>query len=90
MVRKFLKKLNVRSESYQKKQEVSLVITDVILNKIFLNFFSIGCVGGICGLANILGREVCTLVELFKKGDLKAASALQQRLIGPNSCVGIK
>eukprot|EP00916_Digyalum_oweni_P020679 GHVL01034469.1.p1 GENE.GHVL01034469.1~~GHVL01034469.1.p1 ORF type:complete len:352 (+),score=34.99 GHVL01034469.1:113-1168(+) len=49
--------------------------------------YSVGCVGGVCGLANILGQELCTLVELFKAGKMKEAEALQQRLVGPNASV---
>ena len=46
-----------------------------------------GCVGGVCALANILGEELCRLVELFQNGQQKEAEALQQRLVGPNACV---
>ena len=45
---------------------------------------SSGCVGGICGLANVLGKECCDLEELFKNGQMEEAKTLQHRLIGPN------
>jgi len=43
-----------------------------------------GCIGGICGVANVMGDACCKLYELFKKNDLGAAVALQQELIYPN------
>ncbi|ODM99960.1 4-hydroxy-2-oxoglutarate aldolase, mitochondrial [Orchesella cincta] len=46
-----------------------------------------GCVGGICALANVLGDQVCLLYRLFKDNDLKKAVALQQSLISPNYMV---
>ena len=44
--------------------------------------------GGICGLANIMGQECCDLEQLFKQGKMEEAKALQHRLIGPNIGVG--
>ncbi|GFR79140.1 4-hydroxy-2-oxoglutarate aldolase, mitochondrial [Elysia marginata] len=49
--------------------------------------YKVGCVGGICALANVLGEEVCELGELAQSTDSKAAQDLQLRLVGPNSCV---
>ncbi|CAG5118350.1 unnamed protein product [Candidula unifasciata] len=49
--------------------------------------YAVGCVGGICGLANMLGEEVCKLSELSKSSDIKAARELQLRIVGPNACV---
>lgn len=49
--------------------------------------YAMGCVGGVCSLANVLGPALCSLGEFFKKGDLAAAQRLQQRLISPNACV---
>lgn len=46
--------------------------------------YTVGCVGGICGLANILGQECCDLEQLFKQGKVEEAKELQHRLIGPN------
>ena len=48
-----------------------------------------GCAGGVCGLANVLGQEVCTLADLFHKGQMKEAEVLQQRLVAPNASVSI-
>ncbi|BFY97441.1 hypothetical protein BsWGS_00481 [Bradybaena similaris] len=48
--------------------------------------YSVGCVGGVCGLANMLGEEVCKLSDLCK-ADLKSAKELQLRIVGPNACV---
>ncbi|XP_039254817.2 4-hydroxy-2-oxoglutarate aldolase, mitochondrial-like [Styela clava] len=49
--------------------------------------YSIGCVGGVCALANILGKEVCNVQELFEAGKLQDAKVLQQRLVAPNVAV---
>jgi dihydrodipicolinate synthase/N-acetylneuraminate lyase len=49
----------------------------------------LGCVGGVCALANVLGEEVCQLYSLFEKGDLKGALELQRRLIFPNALVSL-
>lgn len=46
-----------------------------------------GAVGGVCALANVLGREVCELEHLCVSGRLEEARALQQRLIEPNAAV---
>ncbi|CAB1344390.1 unnamed protein product, partial [Coregonus sp. 'balchen'] len=45
------------------------------------------CVGGVCALANVLGREVCELEQLCVSGRWEEARALQQRLIEPNTAV---
>jgi len=47
----------------------------------------LGCVGGICHLAGVLGPQVCQLYKLFKEKDLDAAVELQRRLILPNTIV---
>ncbi|KAK7479296.1 hypothetical protein BaRGS_00029466 [Batillaria attramentaria] len=49
--------------------------------------YTVGSVGAVCALANVLGKEVCQLEALYKKGDLEAAEVLQQKLVGPNTCV---
>nr|XP_024001128.1 4-hydroxy-2-oxoglutarate aldolase, mitochondrial [Salvelinus alpinus] len=49
--------------------------------------YSVGCVGGVCALANVLGREVCELEQLCMSGRWEEASALQRRLIEPNTAV---
>ncbi|CAL4062339.1 unnamed protein product, partial [Meganyctiphanes norvegica] len=52
-----------------------------------LTALQLGCVGGVCALANVLGEEVCRLQSLFEEGNIQEAVALQYRLIGPNSAV---
>ncbi|XP_037092195.1 4-hydroxy-2-oxoglutarate aldolase, mitochondrial-like [Pollicipes pollicipes] len=47
----------------------------------------VGCVGGICALANVLPAEVCQLQALFEAGRLEEAAALQRRLVAPNAAV---
>ncbi|XP_076436529.1 4-hydroxy-2-oxoglutarate aldolase, mitochondrial-like [Babylonia areolata] len=49
--------------------------------------YSVGCVGGVCALADALGEEVCRLAELYSAGNLKEAQSLQQRLVAPNAAV---
>ncbi|KAL1005681.1 hypothetical protein UPYG_G00062230 [Umbra pygmaea] len=49
--------------------------------------YSVGCVGGVCALANVLGREVCDLAQLCVSGHWDDARVLQQRLIEPNTAV---
>jgi dihydrodipicolinate synthase/N-acetylneuraminate lyase len=46
----------------------------------------LGCVGGINGLANILGNEVCNIYELFMKSKLQEAVELHL-LVAPNAVV---
>jgi dihydrodipicolinate synthase/N-acetylneuraminate lyase len=46
-----------------------------------------GCVGGINGLANILGDEVCNIYKLFTKSKLQEAVELHLRLVAPNAMV---
>lgn len=53
----------------------------------FLPALSVGCVGGIFALANLLGEPLCHLYELFLKGKLQEAQNLQHRLISPNTAV---
>lgn len=47
----------------------------------------VGCVGGVCGAANMLGQELCDLEQLYKQGKLEEATKLQQRIVAPNACV---
>ena len=49
--------------------------------------YVVGAVGGVCGLANILGDEVCQLHQLYKDNHLDEARQLQHRLIEPNAAV---
>ncbi|XP_068451814.1 4-hydroxy-2-oxoglutarate aldolase, mitochondrial [Clinocottus analis] len=49
--------------------------------------YSVGAVGGVCALANVLGREVCELQSLCVSGRWEEARGLQQRLIEPNAAV---
>nr|CAD7417408.1 unnamed protein product [Timema poppensis] len=46
-----------------------------------------GCTGGINGLANILGEEVCQVYQLFQESRLKEAVQLHHNLVTPNSLV---
>lgn len=45
---------------------------------------TVGCVGGVCALANVLGHDVCQLGSHFNQGKLEDARLLQQRLVAPN------
>ncbi|KAJ8264516.1 hypothetical protein GJAV_G00150200 [Gymnothorax javanicus] len=49
--------------------------------------YSVGAVGGVCALANVLGRQVCQLEGLCLSGQWEAAKELQHRLIEPNAAV---
>lgn len=49
--------------------------------------YTIGCVGGVLGLANVLGQACCDLEKLYKEGKMEEAKLLQHRLIGPNMSV---
>ncbi|KAL6083476.1 hypothetical protein STEG23_033308 [Scotinomys teguina] len=49
--------------------------------------YAVGAVGGICGLANVLGAQVCQLERLCLTGQWEAAQTLQHRLIEPNTAV---
>jgi len=49
--------------------------------------YCLGAVGGVCALANVLGREVCQLHELYKQGKMEDAKFLQHKLILPNTAV---
>jgi len=46
--------------------------------------YHMGCVGGVCALANVLGKECCDLEALYKAGEYDKARDLQYRLIAPN------
>ncbi|XP_023276484.1 4-hydroxy-2-oxoglutarate aldolase, mitochondrial [Seriola lalandi dorsalis] len=49
--------------------------------------YCVGAVGGVCALANVLGRELCELERLCVSGCWEEARVLQQRLIEPNAAV---
>lgn len=49
-----------------------------------------GAVGGVCALANVLGKEVCELERLCMLGQWEKARELQHRLIEPNTAVSIQ
>lgn len=49
--------------------------------------FSVGSVGGVCALANVLGGELCQLERLFKEGKANEAKQLQHRLIEVNAAI---
>jgi 4-hydroxy-2-oxoglutarate aldolase len=52
-----------------------------------VKYLLLGAVGGVCALANVLGREVCKLAELHKTGEHEKARELQHQLILPNTAV---
>lgn len=47
----------------------------------------LGAVGGVLGVANVLPRECVELYDLFERGKMEQAVALQHRLIAPNDMV---
>ncbi|XP_019718010.1 4-hydroxy-2-oxoglutarate aldolase, mitochondrial [Hippocampus comes] len=49
--------------------------------------YCVGAVGGVCALANILGKPLCDLARLCTSGRWEQARELQQRLIEPNAAV---
>ncbi|XP_060715729.1 4-hydroxy-2-oxoglutarate aldolase, mitochondrial isoform X2 [Tachysurus vachellii] len=49
--------------------------------------YSVGAVGGVCALANVLGQQVCELAQLCTSGQWDKARELQYRLIEPNTAV---
>lgn len=49
--------------------------------------YSVGAVGGVSALANILGPQVCELERLCLAGQWEAAKELQYRLIEPNAAI---
>ena len=48
---------------------------------------SLGASGGVCALANVLGKECVQLLNLTKSGSHTDAVKLQKRLIAPNQAV---
>ena len=64
--------------------------TAIIFSANKLIFFSVcptGAVGGVCALANVLGKECCDLYDLYLAGKYDEGKALQHRLIAPNAAV---
>lgn len=49
--------------------------------------YSIGAVGGICALANVLGAQLCALEMMCMNDRWEEAKELQRRLIEPNAAV---
>ncbi|KAM4702826.1 4-hydroxy-2-oxoglutarate aldolase, mitochondrial [Rhinophrynus dorsalis] len=49
--------------------------------------YSVGAVGGVCALANVLGAQVCELERLCLSAQWREAKKLQHRLIEPNAAV---
>ncbi|XP_072280869.1 4-hydroxy-2-oxoglutarate aldolase, mitochondrial [Pyxicephalus adspersus] len=49
--------------------------------------YSVGAVGGVCALANVLGPQLCELERLCVNGQWQEARELQYRLIEPNAAV---
>jgi dihydrodipicolinate synthase/N-acetylneuraminate lyase len=56
---------------------------------LIFDFFikKVGCTGGICALANVLGLELIKLYENFLNGKLQEAEIIQQKIIEPNTQV---
>ncbi|XP_015271439.1 PREDICTED: 4-hydroxy-2-oxoglutarate aldolase, mitochondrial [Gekko japonicus] len=52
--------------------------------------YTVGVVGGICALANVLGTPLCQLESLCRAGSWDKARELQHRLIEPNLAVTSK
>lgn len=52
-----------------------------------LSALAVGASGGVCGLANVLPKEVCELQTLFDEAKMEEAKSLQHRLIAPNAAV---
>lgn len=48
---------------------------------------TVGAVGAVSALANLVGETLAELVRLYETGDLRSARALQQRLVEPNRMV---
>ncbi|XP_033102889.1 4-hydroxy-2-oxoglutarate aldolase, mitochondrial-like [Anneissia japonica] len=53
----------------------------------FLSACTVGAVGAIAAIANVLGSEMCQLHQLFKDGKMEEAVRLQHRIIAPNGAV---
>ncbi|KAF7688168.1 hypothetical protein HF521_014174 [Silurus meridionalis] len=49
--------------------------------------YSVGAAGGVCALANVLGKQICELAQLCTSGQWDKAKELQYRLIEPNTAV---
>uniref|UniRef100_A0A8D0H7T8 4-hydroxy-2-oxoglutarate aldolase, mitochondrial n=1 Tax=Sphenodon punctatus TaxID=8508 RepID=A0A8D0H7T8_SPHPU len=49
--------------------------------------YTVGAVGGICALANVLGAPLCQMERLWRAGRWDEARELQHRLIEPNMAV---
>ncbi|XP_048407119.1 4-hydroxy-2-oxoglutarate aldolase, mitochondrial [Stegostoma tigrinum] len=52
-----------------------------------LSAYSVGAVGGVCALANVLGEPLCNLEKLCLGGQWAEARELQYRLIEPNTAI---
>ncbi|KAI8339388.1 hypothetical protein BC941DRAFT_372382 [Chlamydoabsidia padenii] len=53
----------------------------------FLPALSVGAVGAVPGLANLMPRSCVELLKLYQKGDFKAASELQVKLVLPDDAL---
>uniref|UniRef100_V9L2D9 4-hydroxy-2-oxoglutarate aldolase, mitochondrial n=1 Tax=Callorhinchus milii TaxID=7868 RepID=V9L2D9_CALMI len=52
-----------------------------------LSAYSVGAVGAVCALANVLGEQLCSLEKLCLSGKWEEALELQYRLLEPNTMV---
>jgi dihydrodipicolinate synthase/N-acetylneuraminate lyase len=53
----------------------------------FLPALSVGAVGCVPGLANVMPRSCVELLKLYQKGDYKAATELQVKLVLPDDAL---
>ena len=49
-----------------------------------LDALKVGCTGGVCALANVLGSELIQLYDNFLNGKLQEAELIQKKIIEPN------
>jgi 4-hydroxy-2-oxoglutarate aldolase len=52
-----------------------------------LDSLKVGCTGGICAIANVLGNEVIKVYDNFMSGNLPEAELVQKKLVEPNKHV---
>lgn len=52
-----------------------------------LDSLLVGCTGGICALANVLGEELVKLYNAYKLNNLSEAKQISDRIIEPNKLV---
>ena len=77
---------------YNKAEKLTrtIITRSTVFEQRYFFFYFLGCVGGVCALANVLGDDVCKLGRLYHQGKHDEAQLLQQRLVAPNTAVGGK